>query len=502
VTGAQRVLDRAHAPLLWSRGRMGQRLLLVLLALAGPTWAAEETELASAFDDDDPFDFNVRVGYLREMRNTAIKREYQTPGEGIGVVKDLRYKRLRNILNMRGEVSIWQDLQIHVEAPLVLGDHRELSFDRKTDGSCVDPGEGSRPTCVTNENSTTMRDGLGEVRGIDSSEGNFGGETIAGKDIDPNAAQGFHLPVRKGLDQLHLGIDWGVVSQERDDTKPTWVVGVEWRIPVDGPMSYNPNNPDADTDVGRGIHELVFSTNVSKRWTYVEPYLKFWYLLPKAKEKSAFLDYRGGQDKVKPQQKAGTEFGFEIIPWQDPAEKQRVGLEIGGAIRATFEGRGYSEMWEMFSKNPALDGPCRPGGADPAEDQVWTNCDRDIGNPNSPDFDGDGRPDGLIRHPGVTDIENYLTLETHAAVRVQMGEWVKFRIGMGFEHDQEHILTFTDGGEDLRGGAGGVPNGRIDPSDPQEVHPMFRPLIDQTGRRYRAEDTMVWNFFAHGMLLF
>ena len=81
-------------------------------------------------------------------------------------------------------------------------------------------------------------------------------------------------------------------------------------------------------------------------------------------------------------------------------------------------------------------------------------------------------------------------------VRVQMGEWVKFRIGMGLENDQEHIITFADGGEDVDG------SGRIDPNDPNEVHPMHRPLIDQTGRRYRTEDTFVFTFFAHGMLMF
>jgi hypothetical protein len=154
-------------------------------------------------------------------------------------------------------------------------------------------------------------------------------------------------------------------------------------------------------------------------------------------------------------------------------------------------------MWEVFSKNPALSGPCTgETDADGNVDQVWKNCDMRYRAAGSPDFNGDGQPDGLIRHPGVTDIENYLTLETHAAIRVQMGEWVKFRMGLGLEHDQEHIITFTDGGEDIN------KSGRIEPSDPHEVHPLFRPLIDQTGRRYRAEDTIVWTFFAHGMLLF
>jgi hypothetical protein len=510
---------------------MGQRHFLLLLALAGPARAAEDTELASAFDKDDPFDLNIRVGYLREARRAAIKREFQMcdavdalghclPNRGhIGVVKDLRYHQLRNILDLRGEVSIWKDLQIHVEAPLVLGDHRELSFDHKTDGPCI-TGRQVRPggdtsddkaTCVDATNSTTVHDGL--LRGVAPDGSNYDRETIASENIDQNLGQGLHLPVRSGLDQLYVGIDWGVVNQERDDTKPTWVVGFEWRIPVDAIMQYNPNDPEANTNVGRHVDELVWSTSISKRWKYVEPFMKFWYLLPRAQSDSRFFDYRGGQDKVAPQQQAGTEAGFELIPWQVPEEKQKLSIEVGGAVRAHFEGRGYSEMWELFSKNPALDGPCRPYGSDASLDQVWRHCDKDQDDPTSPDFDGDGRPDGLIRHPGITQIENYLSPGLHGAVRVQMGEWVKFRIGVGMEWDQKHIITFTDGGQDVNG------NGRIDQrtgppeknpvtheitrADPRlEVNPIYRPLIDQTGRRYRAEDTFVFNFFASGMLLF
>ena len=40
-----------------------------------PAWAAEETDVASALDEDDPFDLHVTVDYVFSARRAAIKRE-------------------------------------------------------------------------------------------------------------------------------------------------------------------------------------------------------------------------------------------------------------------------------------------------------------------------------------------------------------------------------------------------------------------------------------------
>ena len=46
----------------------------------------------------------------------------------------------------------------------------------------------------------------------------------------------YNSPNRSGLDYVSAGLDWAIFNQQRDDTKPTWVIGVEGRIPAGTPL--------------------------------------------------------------------------------------------------------------------------------------------------------------------------------------------------------------------------------------------------------------------------
>ncbi len=484
---------------------MKRNLIALALSLAAlPAGAAEDTELASSGDDDDPFDFNIRVGYVRSLRRAAVKRELigevqNRPLLSTLTVKDLRYTQVRHTLPLRAEIGIWQDLQLHVEAPLVISDQRELLFAHNEGKSCTFSGQenvelGELPTCVDGRNSTVVRDGLIDVDPADQTYWGTEGEErlVGGSDIGASEP-GVTLPKRSGLDQLNVGLTYALLSQARDDTKPTWTLGFEWRIAVGEAMDYDPKRPDDNTSVGRGIHDLVVQTAFAKTLTYVEPFMKIWWAYPIAKDDSLFKDHKGGQDKVGPQQHAGVDFGLEIFALNRPESKQRIGFEIGGGITASFEGRGYSEMWEVFRRNPELDGPCGVDGDDDgaldSRGETWASCDLTPGQ--------GGDDDGLIQHPGVTDIENYATLGGRLAVRTQVGEFVKFRIGLALAHDLEHYISFTDAGQDR-----GDEDVLVTPNDAREIHPLHRPLIDQIGRRFRVEETTVFEFFVSGMILF
>ena len=93
-------------------------------------------------------------------------------------------------------------------------------------------------------------------------------------------------------------------------------------------------------------------------------------------------------------------------------------------VEATFQGRGYSELWEMLATNPAL----------------MINPDPGMTQPGTP----------LQPHPGTTVIENYATFGGTFGVRGQMGERLQFRLGGGFEYDQGHAVTFDDRARDDR----------------------------------------------------
>src|SRR5690349_8101188 len=128
-----------------------RRLLALGLALAPlHAQAADETRVATAFEDNNPFDIFFSVGWKYENKLARIKREFELPGRtnnGIEVVKDLKYERQRNMLNLRADIGVtWIDMAVFIEAPLVLADTRTLSFDQDTDsGPCVFTGQNA--TC-------------------------------------------------------------------------------------------------------------------------------------------------------------------------------------------------------------------------------------------------------------------------------------------------------------------------------------------------------------------
>lgn len=494
---------------------------LALVLLAAPALASEYTELASSGDPEDPFDFNLSVGYNRALRRAAIKRELTgvVGDESLArplIVKDLRYTQVTHTLPIRAEIGLWQDLQLHVTIPLVVSDTRELAFARNEGDSCTFPGQEippELPNCVDARNSTAVRDGLIPGVGPDTVEfqGENGFGTIASQDMPMTLAGGARagalLPARSGLDQIHIGMDYAILSQARDDTKPTWVVGFEARPAVGGVMDYDPDRPEDNTSVGRGVHEFVFQTAFSKSTQYLEPFIHIWYALPVASKKARFYDYGGGQDKAGPQQRAGVDFGLEVFAMKRPEEHQKVGIEVAGHISGAFEGRGYSEMWEVFRNNSRLSASC--GIDDNADGTIdageqWANCDVRPGERVNYDINGDGAvdamdvdPDGQIRHPGITDVENYGTFGGSIAIRTEVGQYIKFRIGAALSHDLEHFITFADAGED-----GPDEDYVVTPDNHSEINPIYRPLIDQIGRRFRVEETTVFDFFVNAQVLF
>src|SRR5690606_6711289 len=111
----------------------------------------------------------------------------------------------------------------------------------------------------------------------------------------------FKSPTRSGIEYLALGLDFGLMNQARDATKPTWVIGFEGRFDIDEPMHACNENPaagqvkcadpgDIDRDgtpdgglegnfsgsrepgVSRGVTALEGHVYLSRRVKYIEPY--------------------------------------------------------------------------------------------------------------------------------------------------------------------------------------------------------------------------------------
>jgi hypothetical protein len=446
------------------------------VAHAGPY-----SEVASAFDPEDGFDLHLSIDYRLDIRRSAIKREdVGRPGAGrdagIPVVRDLVFSGTRHTVVPRLELGLFRDVSFSAAMPYVLSDDRTLELDQR-DTPC--DFDGANATCVNRATSSTFVDGLLTGSGFDGQNAGGGFD-----DSDPTVFRG---PTRSGVDQVHLGITWAPMSQARDETKPTWKMGVEGRLAVGKIATISATDLDNSTGVGRGISEIRLWTSMARRLGWAEPYVEVWWMAPlSTKTDSLFSDPGFGARSTKPQQEGGLRFGFEGYAVDQGDEGARLSLELGARMSAHFEGRAYTEMWEVF----ALAGDA--SGTGPLI------------------LDADPTTDGMqaLDHPGITNVENYLEMGGRFAAHIAVGQ--KFRLAAAFEltAENEHVITFTDAGVDLPE-CEGSPNAGCEVTDDElvtpstaEVNPLHVPITDLVGHRYRVGDVFNYVIGINAQLLF
>src|SRR6185503_13400101 len=264
------------------------------------------------------------------------------PEGPVPLVKDLVVRSARHEIIPRLELGVFTDLSITAALPVVLRDSRRLAFDQGEGSGCVFPADPGTASCIDRSNSTTIRDGLLPPEGVDSNGGS----------LAPDSATIFRGVNRHGLDQLHVGMVWAPMNQERDSTKPTWKLGAELRIAVGRTMTYHRADPESSDGVSRGIHELRLYTSMARRLAWAEPFFEVYWQGAIGARSGAPLDPPSpgfGAQQTAAQQLAGGRFGFEAIAWESEGEDERVGLTLSGRLDAHFEGRDYTDMWEVFA---------------------------------------------------------------------------------------------------------------------------------------------------------
>lgn len=435
------------------------------IALAGPA-----SEVVSGFAPDEDTSLQLSIDYELDIRRSAIGRErVGAPGtlrtDPVPVVRDLVFAGSRHTIVPRLELGLVRDLSLGFAVPFVLSDQRTLEFDRRSSPCDFD---GDDRTCVNRGSSTTILDGLLPMTGYDGENGGAGfGST------DPMIFRG---PTRSGFDQVHVGLIWAAMNQRRDDTQPTWKLGAEARIATGKIARFVPSAPDSATGVGRGVHELKLWTSIARQLGRAEPFVEAWWLAPFAtKDGSPFADPGYGARNTMPQQEAGVRFGVEAHVVERSDDGSRMSLEASGRLVTHFEGRAYTEMWEVLAMAGDVEGDLLALDVDPIADGVQPGA-----------------------HPGVTNVENYLEAGGKLAARITVGP--SWTITAGFELTAEtaHVITFADAGIDLPACSGGQTrdcepeeDDRVTP-ETDEVNPLHVPLIDLVGHRYRARD--IYNY--------
>jgi hypothetical protein len=450
--------------------------VLVGIALAPVARAAEVTRVVSALDEDNSFDFNATVAWLHESKSAFIKREGLDPTTGNpSLLKDTIYGQTRDLLSLRLDFGILWDVGLHVEMPLVLADNRHLDFDQSADSGCTFAGQPGTPTCVNQDNSQILQAGI--LPSGPSGWGINSGSSPAGQPF-ASGTRVFQGPKRSGFESLNLGINWAPFNQKRDDTRPTWQLGFEAKLDIFSDMRYDPSNAGANTSVGLGYHQFIWSTAISRRFRYFDPYFGAWYLLPVRTNGSIYKEWTGGnQTAVNPQQRAGAYAGVEQIAWENPRADQRVTIEGRARAEQHFYGRSASEMWEPLSGSSkcSMDTPdaCRPG------------IDYNLGEMPT-----------TGAYPGVTETQQYASFGLDVALNVQVGKYARFRGIGGWGLDEPHFITYAGTGVDRDG------DRRVNANDPHEANILYREAIDAPGKRFRVEGTEIWTLYFEGSIMF
>lgn len=475
--------------------------LIGLVVTAGATQAAhaaEVTRVASSFEEDDPFDIHFGVAYDFNFKRAAVLREWNAgPGDDSNrLVKDLLYRQQRHTIYPTMEIGLWHDLALYVTLPVVLADTRSYGFDQRPD-DCVF-GDSPDSNCVNKANSTTIRDGIIPESGFDAtnSADPFGQFTGDSTELI------FSGPVRRGLDQLHVGLKYGILNQRKRSHMPNWIIGLEGRFAVGRAMTFSRdiinNTQQGNSRVGRRIHELGAWTALSRRYRFLDPYFTAYWRQSLRASGSEFEDFSGvgSQGDILPQSTAGMTFGTEIVPWERKAKGMKVSVYLQGSAILHYGGRGYSEIWELLADSPALVGSNDPTQAD--------QCSRSDALTFAADNPGDSGylqagGSSCAKFSGITDLQDYGSFGFDGGLNLHLGKNARLNLGTKLSTDTRHFVTFANRG-DAGASAGGDPD-RVDPGT-IEVNPLRRDVVDNVGRRYVIDDVIDVHGYLRVLLTF
>lgn len=406
--------------LLWSG-----LLLLGVMCSASPGFAAELTDVADSFDykNKNPFDFRLSLSYEFTLTTANIARERGTrPEQYFDYVPEFRLNYNRHALHIRPVFGLFLDLEVYAQIPIIFSETYSI-----------------RPTQeAATLGSTLLNDGI-----VDS----------------PNKTTK-HGP---GLGDMSVGIQWAPFNDQRDKTKATWVLGMNWQFPTG--VVWDPNDPKVATGqsgigVGRGMHTLTWHISASKRASIFDPYMRIWYslfLVPTSTKQNLQVNLgyaeavtaRAVDEALKPSHAGGIVLGTEIVMWENWLRQQKLALDLRFSGRGQFEGRDYNLFTDMLASY-------RPKS----------------GNTN-------------LRVSLITDHEQYFAFQGMAAFHFRLAKYGYIRIEGSLEHTLPYFLTHAKRGVDKDG------NGYVNPGTDEE-YPYHVRQLDGIGKRIRQLDTLTW----------
>jgi hypothetical protein len=344
--------------------RLHGALTALTLAVAAPAGAAEISRVVSSGEPGSPFSMDLDVHWDRSVENATITREKGSagtsalPGGAVFQGDRLAYTRTRNAVVPRIAIGIWKDFELHAEMPYVLGDDRDWRY-----GTLY--GQPTGPT--TDSISTNTIDAQGQPCAVQPCP------------LFTVPSTGYH---GGKVGDLKAGLAWAIFNDKKDDTKPTWVVGMDLTVPTAAKWEPGKDrNPDTWASpyelktnpgpFGEKIWKWDLHTVLSKRYKYFDPYVKAHAQLA-FKSSSTYSNCDAVNETATVRQfnvdaaqncqswgdaagaqlpfVAGLLFGTEIVPYEDAREGQKVTLDFRFYSELTSKARFYNELSDATGK--------------------------------------------------------------------------------------------------------------------------------------------------------
>lgn len=478
--------------------------------------SAEITSVADAFDDDDSFDLHLSLGFQQTWKNGNIQRETNSLADqfssGNFVASNMnvaKYTETTSRLNTRAEIGLYKDIALVLRLPVILSNNRKLE--------AINSG---MPQSVA----------------------------LAGLPGEQLFSLPFQSPTRGGIEYLAVGLNVDAMNQQRDRSKPTWLIGIEGRFNVSEPMHACSKNPSLNLTnsevscaypsdinrngigneaqyrdpttgvmtegsnfsggrtegVSRGTTGLEAHTYISKRTKYVEPYGGFSALFEFQNSSSDYgqTDLQGSLVNHPPFR--GTLVGgIAVIPWEIRDQFQRVEVDFRATGTYVTEGRDYSPLFDALGSSdaPSL------RRANFASFQDNTNAASAARYPSVIDPTSQ-----KVYVTGLTDVQQHGIYTFSTQVTFQAGEYVKFNVGGAFTAEEGHFITFDQPcNPDINktvGTAGPCSSGTTSSTGVTNFvatgvpNPNYRPVINTPGRRFRADDATLWDAWINAIVMF
>ena len=458
--------------------------------------AADITDVLDAADEvyledelvSDPFDISLKPTFRQHREWAKLKREHRNTKSSGGdnqthLYNELEYERTINTFDIDLEIGLFHDLAFRMSMPIVISDQQFYRFDTSSEANKIT----KRGTCRNEEctevsgksyfspDPTTMEPG--DYSFFDLNDG----ETLNGRK-------------RSGLGDMRFGLAWSPFNTERsyvpdrpwrDETgRSTFTLAFDYVAPTGKTRAID------NANVGRGIHEFIFSVAASHRFSVVDPYIGLQFGLPVGT--SAFKDYGYNQQRKDPGMWGKIDLGIEFVPYESLRKdyQRYVKIDLRGYFKYTSEGRNFSELMDAFGQGNyyvEANEPI-PAGYDWLKEK-WSNAGS-----NYADLVA-GRPVAL-KEDGIFDYEGYATIGGALSLTIQPLQYLQIRAGVAADYTQDHFITFTKVGKN-----------RVNPNDPEnddgmvdmdsleERNPTFSKVLDKPGHRIKRTESLHLEWF-------